>query len=64
MYMYESSIALQEDGKYLAVILQVSGQEPNYDTVKEREADTLEEATIWVDDEITRLETGKGVWDI
>jgi hypothetical protein len=62
--MYESSIALQEDGKYLAVILQVSGQEPNYDTVKEREADTLEEATIWVDDEITRLETGKGVWDI
>lgn len=60
---YEGSYTQQQDGKYLAVILKIEENNPNSDTISEYIADDLATACIWVDDELKRLRTGKGVWD-
>lgn len=63
MQQYEGSISIQENGKYLAVILKVDVNKPNSDTIMEKETYNIDEASIWVDDELSRLITGKGVWN-
>ena len=63
MYIYEGNVTQQPNGKYLAVILKIEHDEPNYDTVSEYETADATEATIWVDDELSRLITGKGLWE-
>jgi hypothetical protein len=61
MHKYEGKIIKQANGKFHAVILK--NDQPNSDTVMEYEASTVEEASIWVDDQISILITGKGVWE-
>lgn len=63
MYIYDSNISEQKNGKFLAVILKVEHDNPNLDTIKEHETKDYNEAAIWVDDEMSRLLTGKGVWE-
>jgi hypothetical protein len=61
--MYESLI-VKHDEMYTAVILRLDADEPNCDTVKEHTTGSYEEAIIWCDDEMFRITTGKGVWDL
>ena len=63
MYIYEG-IVLKVGNKFHAAILKLMHDEPGCDTIMERECDTVEEANIWVDDEMSRLTQGKGVWDV
>lgn len=63
MYIYEGLLFLQGDGKFTAVILKLTHDEPNCDTVAEFSTYNEEEANIWLDDEMSRLTTGKGVWE-
>ncbi len=62
MYTFDSTIVNHSNGKYMAVIFMVT-DEPNYDTVKEKELSSESEAAIWIDDELSRMTTGKGVWE-
>lgn len=62
-YQYEGNIVLLVNGKFHCFILKVTCDSPNFDTVKEFEASSMEEAQIWVDDETSRLYTGKGLWE-
>lgn len=61
---YEGKIIKLRNGKFQAIILKTNQGQPNQDTVMEYEASTFEEASIWVDDNISILTTGKGVWDV
>jgi hypothetical protein len=63
MYIYDANIVYQPNGKFHASILRINHDEPGYDTVMEMELSTIEDAEIWVDDELSRLTTGKGIWD-
>ena len=63
MYLYEG-ILVQTGDTFTAAILRLNHDEPGCDTVMERECNTKEEAEIWLDDEMSRLVTGKGVWDV
>ena len=64
MHIYEG-IVIQVDGnKYHSAILKLMHDEPGCDTVMEHECDSEEEANIWVDDEMSRLINGKGIWDL
>jgi hypothetical protein len=64
MYIYEGLLMRQKDGMFVAVILKLTHDEPNCDTVAEHVTYNEEEAHIWLDDEMSRLECGKGVWDV
>jgi hypothetical protein len=64
MYLYEGLLVEQDNGKFLAAILRISHEEPNCDTVADREFDIEQDAAIWLDDEMSRLTSGKGVWDL
>ena len=63
MYIYDSDIVKQSNGKYHASILKIAHDEPNYDTVIEIELSDLKDAQIWVDDELSRIMTSKGIWE-
>ena len=62
MLMYEGLVVKKQDG-FIAVILRLDHDEPCCDTLKEFETKNEEEANIWVDDEMSRLTTGKGLWE-
>ena len=64
MYLYEGIIVRQGNGTFQAAILKLMHDEPCCDTVMERECSTEEEANIWLDDEMSRLTRGKGIWDV
>lgn len=64
MYLYEGLLVRQDNNRFLAAILKITHDEPCCDTVATREFDHVEDATIWLDDEMSRLTSGKGVWDI
>lgn len=65
MNIYEGLLLKQKNDKYFAVILKLNiGAEPGCDTVMEFETADPDEATIWIDDEMSKLTTGKGVWDV
>lgn len=64
MFLYEGIIVQTGKDKFQAAILKLNHDEPNCDTVMERECSSQEEADIWVDDEMSRLTNGKGVWDV
>jgi hypothetical protein len=64
MYLYEGVVVRTGNNKFHAVILRLDHNEPNCDTIMERECNSEEEANIWVDDEMMRLTEGKGVWDV
>lgn len=62
---YEGQVVRQKGG-FVGVILKIQiddSASPNHDIAKTHDADTYEEAAIWVDDEISRMTTGKGVWE-
>jgi hypothetical protein len=61
-YLYES-LVVKQDNAYMAVILRLDHDSPNCDTVKEYQTTSYEDATIWADDELSRLLTGKGLWE-
>jgi hypothetical protein len=61
--LYEGLIFRQADREFHAVILKLTYDEPGCDTVMEYTAQSEEEANIWVDDEMSRLTSGKGVWE-
>jgi hypothetical protein len=61
--LYEGLI-VKKANTFLVVILKLDPNEPNCDTVREFETQDEQEANIWLDDEMARLTTGKGVWDI
>jgi len=63
MYIYEGSIVPLGNGKFQCVIFKITHDSPNFDTIQEFEASSFDEANIWIDDEISRLSTGKGLWD-
>jgi len=63
MFIYESIVVKQDNGMFLAAILKINHDEPNSDTVKEFETANREEAMIWADDELSRITTGKGIWE-
>jgi hypothetical protein len=63
MFMYQGIIVRQDDGQFVAAILQLNHGDPNCDTIKEYTASNEEEAMIWVDDEVSKLVEGKGVWE-
>lgn len=65
MQLYQGLVLKQKDDKYFAVILKLTqDSEPCCDTVMEHETDDEGQANIWLDDEMSRLTTGKGVWDV
>lgn len=64
MFIYEGIVIQVDNGKFHAAILKLTHDEPGCDTVMERECSNEEEANIWVDDEMSRLTSGKGVWDL
>ena len=64
MYIYDGYVAKQSNGKFLAVIFKIDKNKPNNDTVAEHETTDEREAMIWLDDELSRISTGKGVWDV
>jgi hypothetical protein len=62
--LYEGIIVDDGEG-FFAAILKLNPNEPGCDVVKEyRKAKSQEEAEIWLDDEMSRLVSGKGVWDV
>lgn len=61
--LYEGLI-IKEDHRFIAIILKLTPDEPGCDTVNEYQSVSEEEANIWLDDEMARLTTGKGVWDV
>ena len=63
MYLHEGLLLRDEDGKYRAVILRLNHDEPTCEMVKEYTTERMEEASIWLDDELERLTCGKGLWD-
>ena len=63
MYIYEGEVYLLDNDMFMAVVFKVDHDEPGYDPVMERVCENKEEATIWVDDEISRLVSGHGVWE-
>jgi hypothetical protein len=63
MRMYEGLIIQIKDNRYQVVILRLTNDEPGCDTVMEHECSSIEEANIWLDDEMHRLTTGKGIWE-
>jgi hypothetical protein len=64
MHIYQGIIVKQADQKCVAAILRLTPSEPNCDTVMEHGPCDEEEATIWLDDEMSRLTEGRGVWDV
>ena len=64
MFIYEGIVILTNDGKFQAAILKLTNDEPGCDTVMERECDSIEEANIWLDDEMSRLVNNKGIWEL
>ena len=64
MYLYEGIIVQLGNGKFQAAVLKLMHDEPCCDTIMERECESEDEANIWLDDEMSRLATGKGVWDV
>ena len=63
MFLYEGLIVPHGD-KFLASVFKLSHDEPECSRVMERECATLDEANIWLDDEMCRLTTSKGIWDV
>jgi len=64
MHIIEGLVIQQGNGRYMAVILRLNHDEPNCDTIMEKDTSDENEANIWLDDEMSRLITGKGVWDV
>ena len=64
MYTYEGIAVRLDSATFHAVILKVNSDEPGHDTLMERECRSREEANIWIDDEISKLTSGRGVWDL
>lgn len=54
MQLYEG-ILVKQDNKFLAAILRLNSEEPNCDTVAEREFDREDEANSWLDREMSRF---------
>ena len=59
---YDGQIVPQKQG-FVGVILMIDPNKPNHEIVKSHETTNYNEASIWVDDELSRFMTGKGVWD-
>jgi hypothetical protein len=65
MDIYEGILVKQKNDKFMVVILKLNHYpEPCCDTVAEKETSDENEANIWLDDELSKLVTGKGVWDV
>ncbi len=64
MFLYEAIVLQVDDNKFHAAILMLTHDEPGCDTIMEFTAQSEQEAFIWVDDEMSRLCYGKGVWDV
>lgn len=62
MYLYDGEVYELKDGRFMAVIFKVSHDAPNYDSLMEKTLDSKDAAFIWIDDEISRITTGSGVW--
>ena len=63
MFIYEGIAMKREDGRYSVAIQKISHDEYGCDVIKESIVNDEQEAQIWIDDEISRLTTGKGVWE-
>ena len=62
--LYEGLIVQVDNGKFHTAILRLTPTEPGCDTIMERECSNEEEANIFIDDEMSRLVSDKGVWDL
>lgn len=54
---YSAEIIAANDGSYVAYIYH------SKELIKEHKTNDVIEASIWLDDEMSRLNTNKGVWD-
>ena len=63
MLIYEGVLVPVDGNKFHVAILKLNPSEPCCDTIMERECDTEQEANIWLDDEMSRLTDGKGIWE-
>jgi hypothetical protein len=64
MNKYSGQVVPQNNG-FAAVILhlETDSAQPNYEIVKSIENVDKNTAQIWVDDEMARIKTGKGIWE-
>lgn len=57
MHAYDGEVYRQQNGKFLAVVFRVSGHsdEPNYDTIAEKEVASRTKGFNWINNEISSL---------